>query len=71
MKGNFLTEPEVVKRLKVYLGAGSQKELAERAKITPQHLCDILKGRRSPAPGILVILGLEKVEQLYRQKGKR
>lgn len=67
----FLTRDEVVSRLKVELGAGAQKEFAERVGISQQYLCDLLRSRRSPAGKVLEYLGIEAVEQLYRDMGRK
>jgi hypothetical protein len=47
--------------------AGSQKNWARANSLSPQFICDVLKGRRDPSPRILDALGLELV---YRKKVK-
>ena len=61
---------DVLDRIRVSIGAGDQKEFAEAAGISPQHLSDVLKGRRSPAGNILKHLGLEQVESLFKESEK-
>lgn len=67
----YLTKEDVLARLRIALGAGEQKEFAERVGISQQHLCDLLRGRRSPAGKVLEYLKIEAVEQLYRDAAKR
>jgi transcriptional regulator with XRE-family HTH domain len=66
----FLTREEVLVRLRAALRAGEQRALAERVGISPQHLCDLLRGRRDPAGKVLEYLGLEPVARLYQPVGK-
>lgn len=46
--------------------AESQRGLAERLKITPQYLCDVLNGRREPKR-ILARLGYRQVVLYEKQ----
>lgn len=48
------------------LAAGSKPELG----ISPQLLCDVLKGWRDLPEGVLAFLGLEEVKNLYRRKAR-
>lgn len=67
----LLTEREVLEMLRDRLGAGEQKAFAERVGITPQHLSDVLAGRRSPAGKLVEFLGVEDVGKRYRIKRKK
>lgn len=41
--------------------AGGQKAWAIRWGLSPQHVNDVLNGRRDPGPGVLIPLGLQKI----------
>lgn len=45
----------------------SQKQIAKEIGVSPQHLCDVLKGRREPGPDVCAWLGYERVPNLYRK----
>ena len=47
--------------------AGSQKDLANRLKISTPYLNDVLQGRRDPGKKILAALGFEQVV-IYQPK---
>lgn len=49
---------EIIKRY--YLEAGTWRKLAPRFGVTPQYLCDLVLGRRSPGPKILKALNLKR-----------
>ena len=48
--------------------AGSQKELAQRLKISQPYLNDILLGRRDPSRLLLNAIGFEKVVSYQRKE---
>lgn len=37
---------------------GSQYQFATKYKLSPQYVCDVIKGRRKPGPSMLKALGL-------------
>ena len=39
---------------------GSQRAAARHLGISPQYVCDLLKGRREPGPAVLKKLGLRR-----------
>ena len=49
--------------------AGSQKDLANRLKISTPYLNDVLQGRRDPGKKILAALGFEQVV-IYQPKNQ-
>jgi hypothetical protein len=71
MVKSYLTQDDVLKRLENAQGVKPQVEFAADLKISQQMLSDVLRKRRNIPDEVLTFLGLEKVEQLYRQKGKR
>jgi transcriptional regulator with XRE-family HTH domain len=56
-----LTNDDVLRLLRREKGKQTQKDFAARLGISQQHLCDILRKRRSPGPTILKYLKLETV----------
>jgi hypothetical protein len=55
----------------VVAAAGSQDVSAKRLGISPQYLCDVLKGRREPGTKLLDALGYRRVvmyEQVRRSR---
>ena len=65
------TRDDVVKILESKQGTLKQKEFAEKIGVSAPFLANVVAKVRMPDSVILKFLGLEKVEQLYRQKGKR
>lgn len=61
---------QVVEALRLAIGTQSQVAFAAKIEISPQLLCDVLKGRRDLPEGVLEFLGLEEVKNLYRRKSK-
>lgn len=47
--------------------AGSQSAWADLHNVTPQYVCDVLKGKRAPGSAICEALGLERVLMYQRQ----
>ncbi len=39
----------------------SQAEMAEHFECSPQHMNDVVHGKRSPGPNILRVMGLKRV----------
>lgn len=68
-KKTLMTKDEVVAILEGKQGVLSQKELAEKAKVSQQYLCDVLKRRRDPSGKLLKFLGIEDVGKRYQFKG--
>lgn len=58
MKTREFREHEVSEMLKAHLQKKSQKELAKDVGVSPQHICDVLMGRRAPAGKVLEFLGM-------------
>ena len=56
-----LTLDEVYAVLKNRQGDGTQKDLADSLRVSPQYLHDVLQGRRLPGKKILGPMGLEAV----------
>ncbi len=57
----LINEREAMKMVKEYVAVcGSQKDAARMLSISPQFLCDVLKGFKQPY-SIMVKLGWEKV----------
>jgi hypothetical protein len=57
-----MTEQQVIDALRTYCKrAGSQATVAKQASVSETYLSDVLKGRRTPGPKVLGLLGL------YRQ----
>lgn len=57
-----LTEVEVLQLLQRRIAQdGSQKALAERMKISPGYLNDVLQGKRRPGRKLLTAMGLKAV----------
>jgi hypothetical protein len=73
MVNGYLTQDDVLNRLENAQGVRTQVEFAADLKISQQMLSDVLRKRRNIPDEVLTLLGLEKVEQLYRmaRKGKR
>lgn len=67
-KSGYFTRAEVVESLRLMIGETPQVEFAKRLGISPQLMTDVLKKRRPVPESALVVLGLEEVEQLYRQR---
>jgi hypothetical protein len=42
-------------------GSGSQEIVAKRLRVSPQYLCDVLKGRREPGRKLLDALGYRRI----------
>lgn len=66
----FFTKSQVVEALRLAIGTQSQVAFSTKLGISPQLLCDVLKGRRDLPEGVLAFLGLEEVKNLYRRKNK-
>ena len=49
--------------------AGEQRIVAQALGVSPQYLCDVLKGRREPADKLLKALGYRRVV-IYEKEGK-
>lgn len=67
-------------RLRTALLSYTQAELAYRVGVSPQHVCDVVKGRRVPlpvngergvSPRLLAFLGLERVLVLKELRSPR
>jgi hypothetical protein len=73
MVNGYLTQDDVLNRLENAQGVRTQVEFAADLKISQQMLSDVLRKRRNIPDEVLTLLGLEKVEQLYRRarNGKR
>ena len=67
----YYTQDDVVKMLESKQGVKMQKDFAEEVGVSAPFLANVMAKTRMPNKVILSFLGLEKVEQLYRQKGKR
>ena len=67
----YYTQDDVVKMLESKQGVKMQKDFAEEVGVSAPFLANVMAKVRMPDSVILTWLGLEKVEQLYRQKGKR
>jgi hypothetical protein len=70
MVNGYLTQDDVLNRLENAQGVRTQVEFAADLKISQQMLSDVLRKRRNIPDEVLTLLGLEKVEQLYRMAGK-
>jgi transcriptional regulator with XRE-family HTH domain len=57
-------ERALIRALKLH----SQSELARRAGVSPQHICDVVKGRRRMWPALMAYLGFERVTSVVRSK---
>lgn len=68
----FFTKSQVVETLRLAIGTQSQVAFAANLEtpISPQLLCDVLKGRRDLPEGVLAFLELEEVKNLYRRKAQ-
>lgn len=67
----YFTSAEVVESLRLKRATYvSQAAFAKALNISPALLCEVLQKKKSLPEAALVALGLEKVEQLYRRKGK-
>lgn len=56
-----LTQEEVVERLRRRVAErGSQHAVAVEAGVSPQHLSDVLKGKRDVGPAVLALLGVTR-----------
>ncbi|UGB27567.1 helix-turn-helix domain-containing protein [Methylorubrum sp. B1-46] len=57
-----LTQAEVIERLKSRVAErGSQHAVALEAGVSPQHLSDVLHGKRDVGPAVLALLGVQRV----------
>lgn len=56
-----LTKPDVIALLLKRQNGRSARELADDLGISPQHLCDIFRGRRDPGDETVRKLGLKRV----------
>lgn len=57
-----LTQEEVVERLRRRVAErGSQHAVAVEAGVSPQHVSDVLLGRRDIGPAVLALLGVQRV----------
>ena len=70
MVNGYLTQDDVLNRLENAQGVRTQVEFAADLKISQQMFSDVLRKRRNIPDEVLTLLGLEKVEQLYRMAGK-
>jgi len=52
---------EWAKKLARVLQRTSQSELAKACGVSPQHVCDVVAGRRRPRNALLHYLGFERV----------
>lgn len=66
----FFTKSQVIESLRLAMMGKSQVTASAEFGISPQLLCDVLKGRRDLPEGVLAFLGLEEVKNLYRRKSK-
>jgi transcriptional regulator with XRE-family HTH domain len=55
-----MDQAAIVRRLRKLCAESSQKNVADELGISPQYLCDILKGRRQPGASVLQALGLTR-----------
>jgi transcriptional regulator with XRE-family HTH domain len=53
--------------LKKAQGSGTQKQLAQKMKISEAYLCDLLRGRRMPGRKILRFFGLIKIQRYEKR----
>jgi transcriptional regulator with XRE-family HTH domain len=60
-----MNESSVILKLRRRCRGTTQARVAADIGISPQLLCDVLKGRRAPGPAILRALGLEG-RRIYR-----
>lgn len=49
--------------------AGGQIDFARAHGVSPQFICDIIKGRQSPSPKILRLIGFERVTRYRKSVG--
>jgi L-lactate utilization protein LutB len=62
-----MTEDDVIARLVAACDkAGGQSAWAKANEVSQQYVQDVIKRRRSPGPGILKALGLERVTTYRR-----
>ena len=62
VKGGFATSAALTERIRVEIAhAGSQDAAAKRLGISPQYLCDVLRGRREPGKKLLDALGYRRL----------
>jgi transcriptional regulator with XRE-family HTH domain len=62
-----MTEQQVIDRLLEYCKkSGSQSAVADEAGVSKTYLSDVLKGRRTPGPKILGVLGLYRQPVSYK-----
>jgi DNA-binding XRE family transcriptional regulator len=65
------TEAEIVDLLRSRITyAVTQAKLADELGVNRPTLCDIINGKRRPTKTIAESLGFERIENLYRKKGK-
>lgn len=63
-----LSRDEVIGMLRAQIEkAGSLREWARRAKLSPAYISDIMRGRRDPGPPILAALKVQKVPDVPRE----
>jgi Helix-turn-helix len=56
-----VTEAQVLQKVKRYVANFESQKLAAAAlDISPQHLSDILSGRRAPAESLLAAIGVKR-----------
>ncbi len=65
-----LTLRDVLRRIHILIGDGTQKAAAEKLGVSQQYLSDVLNEAREPGPLILAGLGIERVVT-YRTHGVR
>lgn len=62
----MLTTEQVRERLRARMAeVGSASAWGRVNRVSPQYLCDVLKGRRDPGNAILGPLGLRRMEPAY------
>lgn len=74
VKGGFATPAALLERIRNEVKrAGSQDRCAQMFGISPQYLCDVLRGRREPGAKLLDALGYRRlvVYEQIRKSARR
>lgn len=66
----ILTKSDVINFMHKTQGKRTAREFAKELGVGESYLSDVYRGKREPGPSILARLGLEKVEQTYRQRSE-